>query len=122
VPTLRAVKIKTGENKMAYDNPGSVARTYGTNEPQARTPPPARLSEVQEQVQRGQKLTGRLLERVKMLNERLSSVLSSGSGSQAGADSPKPTLVGHANALSNHNDQLEMVDLMLSDILDRLEL
>ncbi len=99
----------------ASKSPSSMAQQIGGS--------PVRLSEVQEQVERSSKVTERLQEKFKSLHERLQPVLrSTGSANTDRGESPKPTLVGHANALSNHNDQLEMLDAMLGDILDRIEL
>lgn len=83
---------------------------------------PSRISEVQEQVQRSSKVTERLQEKFKSLHDRLQPILRSTGTGESRPESPKPTLVGHANALSNHNDQLEMLDAILGDILDRIEL
>ena|ERR1700677_220322 len=105
-----------------YGNPsgapsyaGQLAGTLN----EVKTP---RLSEVQEQVVRGQKLTERMNDRLKSLYDRLQPVLRQTGSGQLAQEAPKPTLVGHANALSNHNDQLDMMDSGLADILDRLEL
>jgi hypothetical protein len=83
---------------------------------------PGRLSQVQEQVQRGAKITERLEAKLKSLYERLQPVLAQTGSDANSAGNPKPTLVGHANALSNHNDQLELLDSGMAEILDRLEL
>ena len=84
----------------------------------------ARLSEVQAQVERSSNVIGRLGDRMKLLNERLGSVLRNTSSLAKGSETspPRPTLVGHATALSNQNDQLDLIDEALNDILDRLEL
>lgn len=83
-----------------------------------------RRSEVQEQVERSANLVGRLEDRIKLLNERLSPVLRSTSSmlENGKTSAPRPTLVGHATSLSNHNDQLDVLDTVIADILDRLEL
>ena len=83
---------------------------------------PARLSQVQEQVERGSKIVARLEGKLKSLYDRLSPVLAQTGSSQEGPATPRPTLVGHATALSNHNDQLELLDSGMAEILDKLEL
>jgi hypothetical protein len=83
----------------------------------------ARPSHVQEQMHRSACVIKSISDRVSLLMERLQPILRvEPQSGQAGKDAPKPTLVGHANALSNQNDQLEMVDLYVLSILDRLEL
>ena len=82
---------------------------------------PVRQTEVQTQVERGQKVTACIGEQLDTLHNRLQPLLRSTSSGQTGAEPPKPTLVGHAQALSNHNDQLEGMSRSLGDILDRLE-
>lgn len=81
-----------------------------------------RLSEVQEQVQRSGNIMEHIEEKFKSLYTRLQPVLHPEQQSEGKSPSPKPTLVGHANALSNHNDQLDSLDQALGSILDRLEL
>ncbi len=84
----------------------------------------ARLTQVQEQVERGCLVNERIEQKLSNLRDRLAPVLAN-VPSQPGSDAnkvPQPTLVGHANALSNHNAQLETFDAVLGDILDRLEL
>ena len=86
---------------------------------------PSRQSEVQQQVERSARVVDNMDKKFAMLSNRLDSVLRSMPTLQEGrkeAPVPKPVLVGHATALSNHNDQLERFDEILSDILDRLEL
>ena len=78
-------------------------------------------SQVQEQVQRGARILSAIEEKMKALFDRLQPVLQITPSGQGEAN-PKPTLVGHAMALSNHNDQLEMIDSQLADILNRIEL
>lgn len=82
-----------------------------------------RQSHVQEQMQRSACVVKSISDRMSLLLERLQPVLRmEPQGGQTGKDAPKPTLVGHANALSNQSDQLEIIDSYLSSILDRLEL
>lgn len=82
-----------------------------------------RVSQVQQEVERGAKLMSCIEEKIKSLYARLQSVLSDNrSDKESTGPSPKPMLVGHAVALSNHNDQLDQTDRALGDILDRLEL
>jgi len=82
---------------------------------------PLRQSQVQEQVQRGARILSTIEEKMKALFDRLQPVLQITPSGQGEAN-PKPTLVGQAMALSNHNDQLEMIDSQLADILNRIEL
>ena len=82
-----------------------------------------RMSQVQEQVSRGANIVGRMEEKLKTLFDRLGPVLVDVPPTDAKeAANPRPVLVGHANALSNHNDQLEFIDGALGQIIDRLEL
>jgi hypothetical protein len=60
-------------------------------------------------------------EKMKSLYVRLEGVMVSQGPTGGDEARAKPTLVGHAMALSNHNDQLDRFDAMLGDILDRLE-
>lgn len=83
---------------------------------------PKRVSEVQREVERGNSVTKSLDSRIQLLGNRLNSVLRSVAEEGANPAQTRPVLVGHASALSNHNDQLEMMDSYLSSILDRLEL
>jgi hypothetical protein len=80
-----------------------------------------RQSQVQEQVSRSAKVIERMEHKLASLYERLQPVLASAPSGENQKES-KPTLVGHAQSLSNHNDQLEVLDSVLGDILDRLEL
>jgi hypothetical protein len=96
---------------------GGLAQGSALNQPVSRMP------QVQEQVVRGQNIMGRIEEKMKSLFDRLQPILTQQPTEQAGrGESPKPMLVGHANALSNHNDQLDSFDTALANILDRLEL
>ena len=105
---------------MSYGNP-SAAPSYSALAGSQNQP--ARLSEVQQQVERSQAAIERMQEKMKSLFARLQPVLRSTTPSQEGKDAmARPALVGHANALSNHNDQLEQIDMGLAEILDRLEL
>ena len=100
---------------------GMTAPQYAKNVVQDN--PSARMSQVQEQVVRSQNIMGRIEEKMKSLFDRLNPLLSQNTPDQAGrGEAPKPMLVGHANALCNHNDQLDSVDAALASILDRLEL
>lgn len=83
---------------------------------------PKRVSEVQREVERGNSVTKSLDSRIQLLVNRLNSVLRSVAEEDANPAQTRPVLVSHANALSNHNDQLEMMDSYLASILDRLEL
>ena len=89
----------------------------------AQTSNPARMTQVGSEVERSAKLTSMMSEKLSSLYARLQNVLRETSP-EAPEDtaSVKPTLVGHAMALSNHNDQLDRIDSGLADILDRLEL
>jgi hypothetical protein len=81
----------------------------------------ARVSQVQEQMERAATISEHLLKVVGELRARLSPLLRSipeGKGEQGS----KPTLVGHAMALSNHNDQISAALCGVTDILERLEL
>jgi hypothetical protein len=81
-----------------------------------------RLTQVQEQVGRSMRLMASIDERMNSLYVRLQPVLSEAQKRSGESGTPKPTLVGHAQALSNHNDQLEVFLDSLGDLLDRLEL
>ncbi len=105
---------------MSYGNP-SAAPNYGGIAGASNQP--ARLSEVQQQVERGQAAIERMQEKMKSLFARLQPVLRATVPQQEGKDAmARPALVGHANSLSNHNDQLEQIDSGLAEILDRMEL
>lgn len=94
---------------------------YGTTKELAQQPKEIRASQVQQQVDRGIAIMARMEEKMKSLYMRLQPVLSDAPPTGAETN-PKPTLVGHAQALSNHNDQLQALDVAFGDILDRLEL
>src|ERR1700752_4293530 len=83
---------------------------------------PSRQTEVQSEVERSAKLTSCIEEKMKTLYNECVLRTSPPTVGQNEQKSPKPTLVGHAMALSNHNDQLAQFDYVLGDIIDRLEL
>src|SRR6185312_6124043 len=84
----------------------------------------ARQGHVQSQMERQGSLIGHIAERLGELEARLQPILRSEpqppTSGMEGCE--KMLLVGHANALSNQNDQLERVDAVLAGIIDRIEL
>jgi hypothetical protein len=86
-----------------------------------QTEAPPKMSQVQEQMERAANITEKLLDRVNLLHSRLGPVLRTAPEGK-GQSEAKPTLVGHAMALSNHNDQIGMACACVDDILERLEL
>ena len=104
-------------NYTVSNNPSSRA----VEGPQGQEARP--ISQVQSQVQRSQVMIENLSQRLHALRERLAPVLRENKepeGSKASA--PTPILVGHAEALSNHNEQLGMLVDFVEDVLNRLEL
>jgi len=82
----------------------------------------ARQSHVQSQMERQGSLIGRIAERLGELEARLQPILRSEPPTPGMEACERMSLVGHANALSNQNDQLERVDAVLAGIIDRIEL
>jgi hypothetical protein len=98
-----------------YGEIGGLAREQGQQNEVAR------LSQVQKEMERAATISEHLLKAVGELRARLSPLLRS-TPEGKGEQSSKPTLVGHAMALSNHNDQISSALCALTDILERLEL
>lgn len=98
---------------------------YGQNATAEAGISPVRTGHVTSQMERAQKLTEQLAANLKELDSRLQPILRSSQSQQAGkadATPPKPILVGHAQGLSNHNDQIESAVSFVESILDRIEL
>lgn len=87
-------------------------------------PTEARESHVGKEMNRASRLVEGIAKLTVQIGDRLNPVLRN-EPSQAGIQNekqPRPTLVGHANALSSQNDQLQLIQDALAGILDRLEL
>lgn len=104
---------------MAYGtaNPVSV-REASRAIPEA----PRDRSHVQSQMERSAALAEELKGTVDKLEERIAEVLRQEPEPGSTQEGKVPMLVGHAVALSNHNDKLEYLCSRLNSILNRLEL
>lgn len=106
---------------MDYRNAGALAPSLGAVQNQREQP--SRESHVGSQMSRQGKIIQTLHEQFSTLEQRLQPVLRSTPPNTTGqSGQEKPSLVGHAMALSNQNDQLENLSIFMSDILERLEI
>lgn len=108
---------------MNYNNPSAATAQYGGIGGGVQSQE-ARPTHVQGQMQRSQVIVESLESKLKSLFNRLEPLLRPvpPTATENNKQEIRPSLVGHANALSNHNDQLERMDQALSELLDRIEL
>jgi len=85
-----------------------------------------RQTHVQTQMERQGSAIMRLTDLIQNLERRLEPVLRGGSPATPDRNGqikpPQPSLVGHATAISNQNDQLDSLTVAIEGMLDRLEL
>lgn len=83
-----------------------------------------RSGQVSNEMERGAQMVQRIETYVSELHTRLEPILQSKpiGSDKPPASSPRPSLVGHATALQNHNDQLERIADELQWICSGIEL